>query len=191
MTISVPPEYRDKPLVGVQVPWKEMEGQVLRVNRFIPLVADIANDWKKHSRAWSWAMTELHHKEQSGPYTPLIHRLQFRKRLHALLEVECPSKLTEPSYMPVCHRFDFVKLFIIFEVEGNLDPDEEVLVGYPLACDTPLGSILSAFMPRLEVIVHTKGFLEVLYGRHKVDREWLGAWLRTEYSRTPRFLREK
>jgi hypothetical protein len=186
MTIEVPPEYRDKPLIGLQVPWKEMEGQLFRVNRFIPLAADFYNDMRKHASAWAWALLELHWKEQSGPYTPLIHRLQFRKRLHALLEVECPWKLTEPSYMPVCHRFDFVKLLAIFTVEGNLDPDEEVLVGYPLPCDKPLGSILNAFLPRLQVMVHPKGFLESVYDHEKADGKSFGEWFRT-----PRFLREK
>jgi hypothetical protein len=191
VTIAIPPEYRDKPLIGVQVPWKQIEGQVLRVNRFMSLVADVDRDMKRHRWAWSWAWMELYESEQSGPYTPLVRRLQFRKRLFALLEVECPGKLNEPSYMPVCHRFDFVKLWTICGVEDNLDPDEEVLLGYPLPCDTRWGSVFRAFLPQLQVYVYTRGSLEVLYGRHKLDREWVLQRLQSEHSRTPRYLRQK
>jgi hypothetical protein len=185
----IPPEYRDKPIIGAQVPWKEIEGQLLRVQRFIPFIADTRNDMRRHASAWGWAWIELLNREQSGPYTPVIRRVQFRKRLHALLEVECPGKLAEPSYMPVCHRFDFVKLWTIFAVEGNLDPDEEVLVGYPCYCDTSFGSVLRAFMPQLDVMVHPKGFLEMALNRHELAHKIASE--HSKWFRTPRFLREK
>lgn len=187
MSITVPPEYRDKPLIGLHCPWKELEGQLLRINRFIPLVADVDTDPKKDLWAWAWAVTELYSKDQTGYYTPILRRLQFRKKLLALLEVECPSKLAEPSYMPIFHRFDFIKLWAILAVEGNLDPDEEVLVGYPLPWNRLSERVLKRFLPRLDVLVHPKGFLELAQERpRRVEEKGYAHWFRA-----PRFLRDE
>ncbi len=185
MSIAVPPEYRDKPLFGREVPWKEMEGEVLRAVRLIPL-ADLDNEVRKHSKAYAWALMEQYNSDCTyGDYTPILHRLQFRRMLYALLEVECPGKLAVPSYIPVYHRFDFIKLCSILLVAEHVAPDEEVLVGYPLPIEGLLRKALRSFMPRLQVIVKPKGYLERQYENRFPGPEGWAYW-----QRTPRYLRD-
>ena len=181
--MRVPAEYRDKPLIGSQVPWKKIEGELLRVVRFVRL-CDL-NMRSKPDTAWASAEMELYYDEQDGRYTPIARHLDLRRSLYALLVVECPQKLLVPTYMPVRHRFDFFKLCILFDPFGDgkshyVAPDEEVLLGFPVALEGLGRKVLRPFMPRLHLFIHPKGYLEWFNGFRSggEDREDPpGGWL--------------
>ena len=176
--MRIPPEYRDRPLIGSQVPWKKIEGELLRVVRFVRL-CDL--DTRSYHAAWSWALMDLSDHTQHGAYTPIAHYLDLRRSLYALLEVECPQKLPVPAYMPVRHRFDFFKLGVLFDPFGDgksyfVAPDEEVLVGGPLVLEGLAKKVLGPLMPRLWFFIKPKGFLEWQYGPHGRGEEPPGGW---------------
>ena len=183
--MRVPAEYRDKPLIGSQVPWKQIEGELLRVVRFVRL-CDL--DMRSNSAALAWADLELYYNEQHGAYTPIAHHLDLRRSLYALLAVECPQKLPVPTYMPVRHRFDFFKLCILFDPfrDGKsyvVAPDEEVLVGVPVPLEGLARKVLRPLMPRLQFVIRPKGYREWLYRRVRGEEPpggwgWRSRWQR-------------
>jgi hypothetical protein len=167
--MRVPPEYRDR-LVGPQIPWKKIEGELLRVIRLIRL-CEMDMHSKSASKTWAWAMLDLHGHTQDGSDTAIAHYLDLRRSLYALLEVECPPRLSAPVYMPVRHRFDFFKACILLDpIEDGkrhfLAPDEEVLVGGPLVVEGLAKKVLRPLMPRLQFFITPKGYLEWQYGPH-------------------------
>lgn len=85
--------------VGLDIPWKKIEGEVLRVLAFTPLAS----------------VEEGRIKGASIPNP------------YALLDIESPI-LKLPARMPVNHRVDFLKLWQLYRQAGLADFDGEVLV---------------------------------------------------------------
>jgi len=179
MTMKVPPEYRDRPLIGSEVPWKKIWGELLRVIRFVRL-GNIDMDSKSTFFTWSWAMVDFYDRSDSGYCMPVAHYLDFRRSLYALLEVECPPRLNTSVYLPVRHRVDFFKACIYLDPLDKIDrvaPDEEVLVGGPLVMEGLAKKVLRPFMPRLGFSIHPKGYLEWQYGFRERGGPPPGGWL--------------
>lgn len=95
-----PPDPADKPLIGKEIPWKPLEGQVFRISHFSPF-ATVDGD------------------KVSAPSPPMPY---------AVLTVESPI-LNQAALMPVNHRDEFLNLRDIYEQRG-VASDEELLVSY-------------------------------------------------------------
>jgi hypothetical protein len=182
--VVLAPQGRNRPTIGKQIPWKDLEGQLLRAIRFLPLVAFGQHVRRKHRSALAWAMMEVYGRDDpSRKGSPLRHHLDFRRSWYALLEVECPWVLSEPAYLPIRHRFDFLKLCVVFFPfqdthvpdpgkewllpDEDFLPDEEILLCYPSLIDEPLRKVLRPFMPQLEVIIEPIGFLDWMFERRQ------------------------
>ena len=176
----IAPQFRDRPVIGRQIPWKDVEGQLFRAIRLLPLVAFGQHVRRKHRTALSWAMLEVYGRDDSDrKATPFKHHLDLRRSWYALLEVECPWVLSTPVYMPVRHRFDFFKLSVVFFPfqdthlpdpgkewlfpDQDFLPDEEILLCYPALTESLRRRALRPFMPRLDVIVEPMGFLDWMF----------------------------
>ena len=187
------PQHRNRPIVGKQIPWRDMEGQLCRAIGLMPLVAFGQHVRRNHRSALSWAMREVYGRDDPDrKATPLKHHLDLSRNWYALLEVECPWLLSGPVYLPVRHQFDFFKLCVVFFPfqekhipdpgkewllpDQDFLPDEEILLCYPSFIENPLRQALRSFMPRLEVIIEPMGFLDWMFEQRQSPPPGGWAW---------------
>ena len=121
----------DEPLlIGKDVSWEDVEGEMLKVKRFTPF-GTVEGDKIK------------------APPIPMPY---------AALAIESTNWSRELS-LPVVHKVDFRNLWECFQVRG-VNPDEEVLVGYHKAPRRRFAKIFSSFLPRLGIFIFPQGHLE-------------------------------
>jgi len=123
----------EEPVIGKQIPWKVIEGQVFRITHFTPF-AIVEGD------------------KVTSPPSPI-------PMPYGLLTVESPI-LNQPALMPVNHREEFRNFW---EFQAHIgDAEVELLVSY-LPYRGFLGPLLRLAMPRLHLRIRRKGELERYY----------------------------
>jgi hypothetical protein len=136
----------DKPVLGRDIPWKQVKGEALRVTHFLP-VGTIENG-------------KIKIDSLTSPY--------------ATLSVESP-KLKQESEIMVVNRIDFSNLWKAYKERG-IDPKEEVLVFCVPVFRHKLFKMFYAPMARLQIYIYPKGHFEEICDKNfKRDNteEWL------------------
>jgi hypothetical protein len=136
----------NKPILGKDIPWKQIESVAFRVTRFLP-IGTIENG-------------KIKIDSLTSPYATLSFE---------------SSKLSQESEILVVNRIDFSNLWKAYKERG-IDPKEEVLVFCVPVFRHKLLKIFYAPMARLQIYIYPKGHFEEICDKNFKSgdkEEWL------------------
>jgi hypothetical protein len=135
LEVLSPTSYGGPPVLGEDIPWKQVEGHLLRV-RWCSFFASIED-----------GMVKL---DEPGAYAALV--------------VESPS-LTGEALIAVSSKADFRHLWELYKERQVADDEEVLLFHNPLGKKRlgKLGKLMKSFLPCLDILVYPKGHLEEMY----------------------------
>ena len=137
----------DAPLVGRDIPWSTVEGQLCKVIVFVPI-----------STIESGKIKEPAMKLAYGGVT--VEVMGFESR-------NIPKQIV----LPVLHRLDFRNLWYLYEERG-VGPQEEVLISYdPLKRKKIIG-LFHRSLPSLPIKVYRCGSIQLIYDWSTGKREY-------------------
>ena len=144
----------DAPLVGRDIPWSTVEGQLCKVIVFVPI-----------STIESGKIKEPAMKLAYGGVT--VEVMGFESR-------NIPKQIV----LPVLHRLDFRNLWYLYEERG-VGPQEEVLISYdPLKRKKIIGLFIGLCLPCRSRFIGAAQFSLYMIGRrgngsiHTVSQSW-------------------
>ena len=133
---------KNTPVLGRDIPWKDIEKEAFRAINFTPMGVI-----------------------EKGKIKTISINVPY-----AFLTVESP-KLKQESTIWVVHKVDFTILWKAYKERG-INPNEEVIVFCPPYTKKSIFKVFSGLLPRLWIYIYPSGHLEGIYDNKIKPGEW-------------------